>query len=236
MLDLNEKDCFRALLNITLPIDLSKEFYSWQDAVLEEEKNERECVDVESIPFFCNRLCLWQGDITTIKADGIVNAANEKLLGCFQPLHSCIDNAIHSKAGLQLRRDLMQIMNRQGHDEEPGNAKITLGYHLPCRYILHTVGPKVNNGIPTDHDRKTLRQCYISCLTLAEKYHLQNIVFCSISTGVYGYPIREASQIAVSTVQTYLSQHPDTSIGKVVFNVFSKRDYEEYVTAIQKMV
>lgn len=230
---LSKLDTFRALMNITMPVNLNEEYYKKQDLVLQKIKSESVIIDVNDLLPMTNKIYLYQGDITKVSADAIVNACNSKLLGCFQPLHSCIDNAIHSFAGLQVRRDLMKIMKEQGEDESSGKAKITNAYNLPSKYILHTVGPIVS-GIPTKEDELDLYNCYISCLKLADSYRLKSIVFCSISTGIYGFPIKKASKVAVKAVKEYLKKE-NNNIEKVIFDVFSKEDYDVYYRTIKEM-
>lgn len=212
---------FRALLNITLPIDLSNQFYEKQDKVLKEELSKKEIVDVS---LFTEGITLYKGDITLIKADAIVNACNNKMLGCFVPNHHCIDNAIHSYAGLQLRKYMMEIMDKQGHDKRSGQVKVSKGYNLPSKYIFHTVGP-IYSGI--DEDEVGLNSCYYSCLKKADEMGLESIVFCSISTGIFGFPIKKASKIATKCVKSYLKEE-NKNIKRVVFDVFSEKDYEIY--------
>ena len=224
----------RALMNITMPINLSDEFYTKQNIAIKDIYKSKQIVDVNNLHPIYKNIYLYKGDITLIKADAIVNACNEKLLGCFSPLHSCIDNAIHSFAGLQVRRDLMIVMNNQGFDEPNGKAKITPGYNLPAKYILHTVGPKAFLGV-TKQNEEDLYSCYISCLNLANEYKLNNIVFCSISTGVYGYPINKACKVAIKAVLDYLDNNKNTTIEKVVFNVFSREDYDVYNRTITEL-
>lgn len=223
-INLPANDAIRALMNISLPIDFSKEFYQKQDEYLQDILSRKKIVDV-SLLSFANQISLYQGDITLLKADAIVNACNERMLGCFTPLHSCIDNTIHSFAGLQVRRDLMEIMAKQGHDEENGKVKVTFGYNLPSSYIFHTVGPKCFSSV-SRKDREDLASCYLSCLHKADEMRLENIVFCSISTGVYGFPIKKASRIAVDTTKQYLKENHSSL--KVVFDVFSKEDKKVY--------
>ncbi len=232
-IDLEETKNLRGLMNITMPYDLSNEYYLMQDEILQEYYSKKEIVNVNSLPRIQEKVCLYLGDITLLKADAIVNACNEKMLGCFQPLHSCIDNAIHSYAGLQVRRDLMNIMDKQGHDEKNGKCKVTDGYNLPSKYIFHTVGPKVSYK-PTKANEEDLKNCYLSCLKKAEEMKLKNIVFCSLSTGVYGYPIELASIVAVRTVKEYLDKNKNTSINRVIFNVFSRGDYDVYGRTIKE--
>ena len=182
---------FRALQNVTMPYDLSEEFYEKQDAVLQDILSRKTITDVAQLQ---DGISLWQGDITLLKADAIVNACNNKMLGCFVPGHHCIDNAIHSFAGLQVRRDMMAIMNEQGHDEPNGDCKITKAYNLPSKYIFHTVGP-IYSGVK--QDAIDLASCYRTCLEKADEMKLTSLVFCCLSTGIFGYPIEEATSIAI---------------------------------------
>lgn len=232
---INGFDAFRALMNVTMPNRLDKDFYSLQDEIIQEEYRHKVIVDIHDLKPIKSNIYLYLGDITCLKVDAIVNAGNSYLLGCFHPLHHCIDNAIHSYAGLQVRRDLMEIMKEQGKEEENGKAKITKGYNLPSSYIIHTVGPKIKKEV-TKNDEEDLYHCYLSSLTLAETYHLSSIAFCSISTGLYGYPIEEASKVALQAVNEYLTYHPNTSIQKIVFDVFSKGDYEVYEREINRII
>ena len=170
------------------------------------------------------RLVLWQGDITRLDADAIVNAANAQLLGCFRPGHNCIDNVIHSAAGLQLREECAAIMRAQGHEEPTGQAKLTGGYNLPARHVLHTVGPIIDGPL-TDRDRELLASCYRSCLALAEEKGLKSVAFCCISTGVFRFPKGEAARIAVATVKETLQ---NSRIEKVVFCVHGDENLRIY--------
>lgn len=212
---------FRALLNITMPINLSKEFYEKQDLILKEELIKKQVVDLTSFP---EGISLYKGDITLIKADAIVNACNSEMLGCFVPGHYCIDNAIHTYAGLLLRKEMMDIMSKQGHEESNGQVKVTTGYNLPSKYIFHTVGP-IYSGI--HRDETDLASCYYSCLRKADEMKLESIVFCSLSTGVFGFPIEKASKIAIKCVKSYMKED-NKNIKKVIFDVFSESDYEVY--------
>ena len=230
-IDLPEDKALRALMNITLPVSLSEEFYKRQDKALSEITKNKKIVDVLKLDDIKDRISLYKGDITNLSADAIVNACNEKMLGCFIPLHNCIDNAIHSFAGLQVRRDLLKIMEKQGYFEQNGLVKVTGGYNLASRYIFHTVGPKVFSKV-SEENKRDLQNCYLSCLRKADELNLRNLVFCSISTGVYGFPIESASLIAVSCVKEYLT---NSKIEKVVFDVFSEKDYEIYIKTIEKI-
>ena len=173
-------------------------------------------------------MLLWQGDITRLKVDAIVNAANAQLLGCFHPLHKCIDNAIHSAAGVQLREECHQLMQQQGHLEPTGTAKITKAYNLPCKHVIHTVGPIIPNGIPTAFQQEQLASCYRSILQLADEKRLESVAFCCISTGEFRFPNQLAAEIAVKTVSDFFVEHPGSSIKQVVFNVFKDMDKRIY--------
>lgn len=224
-----QRRLLRSLMNVRMPKAVDAEFIKVQDKRLQEEVRRKGIVDAMALPVTKadNRIALWQGDITRLKADAIVNAANSQLLGCFVPCHGCIDNAIHSAAGVQLRNECAGIMRQQGHPEPTGSAKITEGYNLPSNHILHTVGPIVSgNGNPTEKDCADLASCYRSCLELSEANKLKSIVFCCISTGEFHFPNRKAAEIAVSTVTDYLNK--ETAIERVVFNVFKNEDYEIY--------
>ena len=211
-----------------MPINLSDEFYDKQDGVIKEIVAKKEIFNVDNVD---DGISLYKGDITLIKADAIVNACNNKLLGCFVPGHHCIDNAIHSYAGLEVRRDLMKVMEEQGHDEENGKCKVTKAYNLPSKYIFHTVGP-VYSG--SKQDTLDLESCYLSCLKVADKMKLDSIVFCSLSTGIFGFPIEKASEIAIRTVKKYLEEE-NKNIKKVIFNLFSDGDYDVYDRKIKEI-
>ena len=174
----------------------------------------------------------WQGDITRLKVDAIVNAANSQMLGCFVPMHRCIDNAIHSAAGVQLRFACEEMMH--GAEEPTGSARITPGFNLPARYVLHTVGPIVTTARPLHQQEVQLASCYSSCLDLADKKGLASIAFCCISTGEFRFPNDRACEIAVSTVRSWMAGHPDSSVKTVIFNTFKDIDHELYQNALAK--
>ena len=222
-----QRRLLRSLMNLRPPMPLDPDFLAAQDALLSAETAEKGVVDGETlVPTQADpRLVLWQGDITRLRADAIVNAANSALLGCFHPCHGCIDNAIHSAAGLQLRDECFRLMEAQGHPEPNGRAKLTGGYNLPARHVLHTVGPIVRGRV-TQRDREELASCYRACLELAAEHGLHSVAFCCISTGEFHFPNREAAQIAVDTVKKCLRQK--TSIRRVIFNVFKDLDAEIY--------
>ena len=233
-----KRDLFRALRNVREPKPVSEEFLRLQDEELQAQLQEKgivELVDIEGVgrgeKFFAptgKQLLLWQGDITRLRVDAIVNAANAQMLGCFHPLHGCIDNAIHSAAGVQLREECHRLMQQQGHLEPTGTAKITKAYNLPCKHVIHTVGPIIPNGIPTAFQQEQLASCYRSIMQLADENHLESIAFCCISTGEFRFPNRLAAGIAVQTVKNYLTAHPDCSVKQVVFNVFKDEDKRIY--------
>lgn len=219
---------FRALLNITMPTNLSDEFYQKQDIVLKNILSKKEIIDVKSFP---NGVSLYKGDITLLKADAIVNACNSQMLGCFVPGHHCIDNAIHSFAGLEVRRDMLEIMNKQGHEEPNGQVKVSSGYNLPAKYIFHTVGP-IYSGM--HRDETDLASCYYYCLRKADEMKLDSIVFCSLSTGIFGFPIEKASKIAIKCVKNYL-KNENQNIKKIIFDLFNEKDYEIYIRTIKEI-
>lgn len=222
-----QKRLLRSLMNIRPPRPVSDQFLRIQDEYLREEAARKGITDAAALPAsgLDSRLLLWKGDITTLKIDAIVNAANSSLRGCFIPCHSCVDNIIHSVSGIQLRLDCDRIMKEQGYDEPTGRAKITPAYNLPSRYVIHTVGPIVTGRLTDKHCRQ-LADCYQSCLELAAKNGLKSIAFCCISTGEFHFPRERAAEIAVQTVVDYLAA--DRRIEKVVFNVFKQEDYDIY--------
>ena len=215
----------RGLLNIREPRRIGTDFLQIQDAYLQEEIAAKGITDAADLMPLQPGLYLWQGDITTLKCDAIVNAANSDMTGCYCPNHSCIDNAIHTYAGVQLRLACAEIIDRQGHPEPTGQAKITAAFDLPCRYVLHTVGPIINGRV-TKADKELLSSCYRSCLELAAEKGLESVAFCCISTGEFHFPNQLAAEIAVQTVKEFL-QTP-TSIKKVIFNVFKDMDKKIY--------
>lgn len=220
-----KQQLLRGLMNIRPPVPVPKEFLSVQDAYLEERLAERGVTSLKDLTPVRSGLYLWQGDITTLAVDAIVNAANSQVLGCFIPCHGCIDNAIHTYAGVQLRLECARIMAGQKEAEPAGKAKITKAYHLPSRYVLHTVGPIIHGAV-TNTDRDLLTSCYRSCLELAAANDLHSVAFCCISTGEFHFPNELAAEIAIQTVQIWQRQNPDQI--KVIFNVFKDSDYAIY--------
>lgn len=220
-----QKILLRSLFNMRMPLPASDGFLTVQDAYLQEESRQKGIMSAAGLHALQPGLYLWRGDITTLECDGIVNAANSQMLGCFCPNHGCIDNAIHSFAGVQLRLACARLMEKQGHEEETGSAKITPAYNLPCRYVLHTVGPIIHGPI-TQRDRDMLASCYRSCLETAEQNGLKTLAFCCISTGEFHFPNHIAAEIAVQTVKEYKEQ-THSEIG-VIFNVFKELDHKIY--------
>jgi len=221
-----ERRLLRSLMNVRAPMPVHEEFLILQDTLLSQEREERGVVEAAELPTTAiPRIALWQGDITRLKANAIVNAANSAMLGCFVPCHRCIDNAIHSAAGVQLRLECHKLMKNQGFEESTGCAKITAGYNLPASYVLHTVGPIIEGPL-TKKRCDELVSCYQSCLSLAAEHGLASIAFCCISTGEYHFPRQRAAEIAVQTVTDFIGTNE--TIQKVVFNVFTQEDWSIY--------
>lgn len=224
------RDLFRALMNVRPPEPVSEEFLQVQDEELQALLAEKGVVEILRIAQ--NGIVEWQGDITRLKVDAIVNAANSQMLGCFVPLHRCIDNAIHSAAGVQLRLACEEMM--KGSDEPTGSARITPGFNLPAKYVIHTIGPIVTTPLPLRQQEAQLASCYTSCLDLANKYGLASIAFCCISTGEFRFPNDRACFIAVSTVRSWMASHLESSVKTVIFNTFKDIDHELYKNALAK--
>ena len=223
--EIAQKKLLRALFNVRLPLPIGDEFLRVQDEYLQEEIAQKGITSTDDLDPVKSDMYLWQGDITTLQCDAIVNAANSQMLGCFCPNHGCIDNAIHTFSGVQLRLKCSEIMQKQGKPEEIGKAKITPAYNLPCKYILHTVGPIITGKL-TEKDCELLGSCYHSCLMLADEYKLNSIAFCCISTGEFHFPNEIAAKIAIETVSKYKKM--TKSKIKVIFNVFKNSDYAIY--------
>ena len=221
------RDLFRALMNVRPPMPASEEFLQVQDEELQVQLAEKGVVELAG-----QSLREWQGDITRLKVDAIVNAANSQMLGCFVPLHRCIDNAIHSAAGVQLRLACEEMMH--GTEEPTGSARITSGFNLPAKYVIHTVGPIVTTSRPLRQQEVQLASCYSSCLDLADRHGLESIAFCCISTGEFRFPNDRACDIAVSTVRSWMASHPESSVKTVIFNTFKDIDHELYQNALAK--
>ena len=219
-----QKRLLRGLMNVREAKPIGEEFLRVQDDYLQAELAQKEIVSVHDLTPLEPGIYVWQGDITTIACDAIVNAANSAMTGCYYPCHGCIDNAIHSYAGVQLRLACDAIIKAQGHEEPTGTAKITEAYNLPCKYVLHTVGPIITGAL-TKQDEDLLVSCYRSCLALAEEYGLKSIAFCCISTGEFRFPNQRAAELAVQTVRQYRAE--TGSDINVIFNVF--KDIDDYI-------
>ena len=221
----SQRQLLRGLMNIRAPQCIGADFLQTQDAYLQAETSAKGVTDIADLTPIQPGLYLWQGDITTLKCDAIVNAANSGMTGCYIPNHRCIDNAIHTYAGVELRLACAELMEQQGYPEPTGQAKITPAFNLPCRYVLHTVGPIIDGRV-TKEDKELLASCYHSCLELAAENKLESVTFCCISTGEFHFPNDLAAEIAVQTVKEFLKKQ--TSVKKVIFNVFKDLDKEIY--------
>ncbi|MDO4863144.1 MAG: protein-ADP-ribose hydrolase [Ruminococcus sp.] len=214
---------YRSLVNIRPAWEADEDFLQAEDEYLTELTASKGITDIADLSPAEDGICLWKGDITTLKCGAIVNAANSGMTGCWQPCHSCIDNCIHTFAGVRLRYECDRIMQEQGHEEPTGMAKLTRAYNLPCDYVIHTVGPIVQGRLTEEHCR-LLESSYKSCLELAVQNSIDSIAFCCISTGVFGFPQYKAAEIAVRTVREFRK----SSGIKVIFNVFREDDHEIY--------
>ena len=221
----SQRRLLRGLMNIRAPERIGADFLKMQDEYLQSETAAKGITDVAALMPMQPGLYLWQGDITTLKCDAIVNAANAGMTGCYIPNHRCIDNAIHTFSGVELRLACAELMEQQGYPEPTGRAKITPAFNLPCRYVLHTVGPIISGHV-TKEDKELLASCYRSCLELAAKNGLESVAFCCISTGEFHFPNEQAAQIAVETVKQFMNRK--TSVKKVIFNVFKDLDKAIY--------
>ncbi|MGN0412043.1 MAG: protein-ADP-ribose hydrolase [Lachnospiraceae bacterium] len=221
-----QKMLLRSLMNIRMPGKMDDEFLRVQDEYLLQVNEEKGTISLEDMTEVQDGIYVWKGDITRLKVGAIVNAANSGMTGCYQPCHNCIDNCIHTYAGIQLRWKCAELMQAQGHEEPTGQAKITPAYNLPCKYVIHTVGPIVQGSLTKKHE-DLLESCYRSCLAAADAAAVQSIAFCCISTGVFMFPNKRAAEIAVRTVKNY-KEETASSI-QVVFNVFKDTDEEIYM-------
>lgn len=220
-----QKQLLRALMNVRTPQQIGKEFLRIQDEYLKYEIAAKGITDVAELTPVQQGIYLWQGDITTLKCDAVVNAANSGMTGCYIPNHRCIDNAIHTFAGMQLRLVCDNLMEQQGYPEPAGGAKITPAFNLPSRYVLHTVGPVISGKV-NKHERELLASCYRSCLELAAENKLESVAFCCISTGEFHFPNELAAEIAVQSVKKFFKLQ--TGVKKVIFNVFKDLDKNIY--------
>ena len=216
-----QKTLLRSLMNVRPAHPIGEDFLTVQDEYLREETARKGVTDIADLTPVTPGIYLWQGDITTLKCGAIVNAANSGMTGCYVPCHGCIDNAIHTYAGAQLRLACAEMMEKQGREEPIGQAKLTPAYNLPCDYVLHTVGPIIYGRV-TQRDRELLASCYRSCLELAQQNGIGSVAFCCISTGEFHFPNEEAAKIAVNTVRQYKGNT------EVIFNVFKDIDYKIY--------
>ena len=214
---------YRSLVNVRPAMKISAEYLEAEDKFLQNLAAKKGITDIAKLQPAGENIYLWQGDITTLECDAIVNAANSGMTGCYHPCHNCIDNCIHTFAGVRLRLKCAEIMNLQEHEEPTGKAKITPAYNLPCKYVIHTVGPIVQGRLTEKH-RQLLKSCYESCLELAMANGIKSVAFCCISTGVFGFPQDKAAEIAVKTVREFLKSHDI----EVIFNVFKDADYKIY--------
>ena len=227
---MSQRQLLRALMNVRQARPIGAEFLSVQDEYLQEETREKGIVDADALAPQRDRMCVWRGDITRLKVDAIVNAANSGMTGCYQPNHGCIDNIIHTMAGVQLRLKCDELMKAQGFLEPTGRAKLTPAYNLPSRYVIHTVGTICRQGVVTPQNVCELESCYRACMDAADAAGLRSIAFCCISTGVFGFPQKQGAEIAVKTVQDCLAN--GSRIEKVVFNVFKPEDEEYYLALL----
>ena len=225
-----QKRLLRSLFNLRPPCAADAEFLRVQDAYLQGEIAAKGITDASTLAPVMPGLYLWQGDITTLRCDAIVNAANSALLGCFYPCHGCVDNAIHTYAGVELRLACDRLMRAQGREEAVGTAKCTPAFNLPAKYIIHTVGPVVCGRL-TARDRAALADCYRACLAAAQAAGARDVAFCCISTGEFGFPQAAAAEIAVQTVQAYRAE-TESEI-KVIFNVYKDTDRELYARLLR---
>lgn len=230
----------QAALTVREPGELGQDLLAATDYLLQSELAAKQVTDAAALPRLqgsypaAHRVSIWNGDISTLKVGAIVNAANNQLLGCFQPFHACIDNVIHCAAGPRLREDCHAIMRLQGHREPTGNAKITRAYNLPADFVLHTVGPIISRGDnPTAQQAGQLARCYESCLNLAAEAGVRSVAFCGISTGVFGYPAEQAAGVALKTVADWLGR-TNTSVDHVIFNTYGDSATQIYKDAIRE--
>lgn len=220
-----QRKLLRSLMNVRMPGDMDGEFLRIQDEYLQQVNRDKGIVTLADLKETEPDLYVWRGDITRLQVGAIVNAANSGMTGCYRPCHNCIDNCIHTYAGIQLRNYCNDMMRKQGYEEPTGQAKITPAFNLPCDYVIHTVGPIVQGRLTEKHE-ELLKSCYRSCLELAEENRIESIAFCCISTGVFLFPNRRAAELAVQTVKQY-KERTNSKI-KVIFNVFKDKDEQIY--------
>ncbi len=228
-----KRSLVRAYMNERAALPVPAEILRIQDQLFWTESTERPLVSPDSITFNGHGIGHYQGDIAWLSVDAIVNAANSSLLGCFRAGHNCVDNVIHSAAGMQLRDDCAKLIAAQQGEERCGDAKITRAYNLPAKYVLHTVGPMVLREV-TQADRAALRSCYLSCLDLCEEAGVESVAFCCIATGVFNFPREEAAEIAAGTVLNWKLRRPHSRL-KVIFNTFLDADAQIYADILRMM-
>ena len=227
----------RSLMNVRMPRKMDEAVLAVQDEYLQARIRENGIVEPADIPIIRDRMSIWQGDITRLAVDAIVNAANSQMLGCFVPMHTCIDNCIHTFAGVQLRaecaRQMEQLKSRYGRDYEQPTAlpMLTDAYNLPARKVIHIVGPIVQGRLTTSLEND-LAACYRNTLDMCLENGLKSVAFCCISTGVFHFPNKRAAEIAVQTVTGWLSEHPG-GMERVIFNVFKDEDKAYYEQLLQ---
>ena len=227
----SQRQLLRGLMNVRPPKPIGEDFLRVQDEYLRQIAAEKGVVDVNGLEPVRGRLCVWRGDITRLNADAIVNAANSGMTGCYAPNHSCIDNCIHTYAGVQLRLECGAIMDAQGVPEPTGQAKLTLAYNLPSKYVIHTVGTICERGIVTPKNVRELESCYRACMDIADQNGVKSIAFCCISTGVFGFPQRRGAEVAVRTVEACLDA--GSGVERVIFNVFKPEDEAYYMELLR---
>ncbi|EPH10781.1 protein-ADP-ribose hydrolase [Facklamia hominis] len=223
---------FRGYCNVRPPWPASESFLLKQDHVLKKLQERRGQVTLSDAQQVDAQLYLWQGDMTRLAVDAIVNAANQRLLGCTQANHLCLDNSIHTWSGIQLRLACHRLIQDQGHLEPVGSAKITPAFNLPSRFVMHTVGPYIYGKTVSEKQKQALVSCYRACLELADSFHLNSLAFSCISTGVFHFPPKMAANLAIATVRDYLTIHQSPL--KVVFNIYSSEDLAIYHSLLVK--
>lgn len=227
-----------ALLTLRPPRPLPREVAAELDALLAREAAARATTDAATLPRLADdgplaSVSLWQGDLTALRVDALVDAANAAMLGCFSPGHACVDNALHAAAGPGLRAECADVVGAQGHPEPTGSVQVTGAYHLPARHVLHTVGPVVGEGGPTATDAALLRSCYLACLEAARREGDESIAFPAISAGAFGYPPADAAAVAVAAVVEWLDAHPGVPM-HVVLVAYSAQARELYEAVLAR--
>lgn len=228
----DKRVALRSLMNIRMPGAMDDEILRIQDEYLSARIREKGIVALDSIPKVADKLSIWQGDITLLAVDAIVNAANSQMLGCFVPMHTCIDNCIHTFAGVQLRLEChnkmeeLRSIHGQSYEQPTSVPMLTDGYNLPAKKVIHVVGPIVSGSLDAGHE-KALADCYTNVLDMCLANRLRSVAFCCISTGVFHFPNRRAAEIATGMVKGWLKEHPE-AMDRVIFNVFKDKDKEYY--------